>query len=218
MNIATVQRLLGLIVAMFSLTMLPPVFVSAYFGDESWLPFLQTFGILAVAGIALWLPVRRHERDLKLRDGFLIVALFWTVLSVAGALPFLLGDAPRLGFTDAVFESVAGITTTNATVLAGLDHLPRAVLWYRQQIQWLGGLGVIVLAVALFPVLGIGGMQLYKADSPGLTKDEKLTPRIAQTARLLSGVYALLTVARSEERRVGKECLYQCRSRWSPYH
>lgn len=195
MNIATVQRLLGLIVAMFSLTMLPPVVVSAYFGDDSWLAFLQTFAVLAVAGLALWLPVRRHERDLKLRDGFLIVALFWTVLSVAGALPFLLVDAPALGFTDAVFESVAGITTTNATVIAGLDHLPRAVLWYRQQIQWLGGLGVIVLAVALFPVLGIGGMQLYKADAPGLVKDEKLTPRIWLTARALSGVYVLLTIA-----------------------
>ena len=195
MHFATVQRLLGLIVMMFSLTMLPPVGVSLYFDDGQWLPFAESFGMLLVAGLALWLPVHRSDRDLRLRDGFLVVALFWILLGVAGALPLLLGDAPALGFTDAVFESVAGITTTSESVLTGLDRLPKSVLWYRQQEQWLGGLGVIVLAVALYPVLGIGGMQLYKADAPGPVKDEKLTPRIAQTARALSGVYVLLTAA-----------------------
>jgi trk system potassium uptake protein len=195
MHFATVQRLLGLIVTMFSLTMLPPVAVSLYFADGEWLPFAQSFGILLVAGLALWLPVHRSDRDLRLRDGFLVVALFWILLGVAGALPLLLGDAPPLQFTDAAFESVAGITTTSASVITGLDHLPKSVLWYRQQEQWLGGLGIIVLAVALFPVLGIGGMQLYKADAPGPVKEEKLTPRIAQTARALSGVYVLLTAA-----------------------
>lgn len=195
MHFATVQRLLGLIVAMFSLTMLPPIAVSLYFEDGEWLPFAQSFGILLVVGLVLWLPVHRSDRDLRLRDGFMVVALFWILLGVAGAMPLLLGDAPPLRLTDAVFESVAGITTTSASVLTGLDHLPKSVLWYRQQEQWLGGLGVIVLAVALFPVLGIGGMQLYKADAPGPVKDEKLTPRIAQTARALSGVYVLLTAA-----------------------
>ena len=195
MHFATVQRILGIILTMFGLTMLPPVGVSLYFGDGQWLPFVQSFAILSVAGLALWLPVYRLDRDLRLREGFLVVALFWIVLGVAGALPLLLGDAPLLQFTDAAFESVAGITTTSASILSGLDHLPKSVLWYRQQEQWLGGLGVIVLAVALFPVLGIGGMQLYKADAPGPVKDEKLTPRIAQTARALSGVYVLLTAA-----------------------
>ena len=190
-----VQRILGLIVTMFSLTMLPPVVVSLYFDDGRWLPFAQSFGILLAAGLLLWLPVHRIERDLRLRDGFLLVALFWIVLGVAGALPLLLGDTPRLGFTDAVFESVAGITTTNVGVITGLDALPKSLLWYRQQEQWLGGIGVVVLAVALFPVLGIGGMQLYKADAPGLVKDEKLTPRITQTARALGGIYVLLTAA-----------------------
>ena len=195
MQFATIQRTLGLIVTLFSLTMLPPVAVALYFGDDRWLPFVESFGILLVAGLGLWLPVHRVERDLRLRDGFLVVALFWSLLGVAGALPLLLGEAPRLGFTDAVFESVAGITTTSASVITGLDALPKAVLWYRQQEQWLGGIGVTVLAVALFPVLGIGGMQLYKADAPGPVKDEKLTPRIAQTARALWGVYVLLTAA-----------------------
>ncbi|MCX7057528.1 MAG: potassium transporter [Proteobacteria bacterium] len=195
MHLTLVQRILGLVVTMYSLTMLPPIGVSLYYGDPLWLPFLQSFAILVVAGLALWLPVRNVERDLRLRDGFVVVALFWVLLSLAGALPLLLGDRPQLGFTDAVFESVAGITTTSASVITGLDSLPRSLLWYRQQEQWLGGIGVIVLAVALFPVLGIGGMQLYKGDTPGPVKDEKLTPRIAQTARALSGVYALLTIA-----------------------
>jgi trk system potassium uptake protein len=195
MQFATVQRVLGLIITMFSLTMLPPAAVSLYFADGRALLFAESFGILLAAGLALWLPVHRVERDLRLRDGFLVVALFWILLGVAGALPLLLGDAPRLAFTDAVFESVAGITTTSASVITGLDGLPKSVLWYRQQEQWLGGIGVIVLAVALFPVLGIGGMQLYKAEAPGPVKDEKLTPRIAQTARALWGVYVLLTGA-----------------------
>ncbi|MBS0394970.1 MAG: potassium transporter [Proteobacteria bacterium] len=195
MHFATVQRILGLVITMFSLTMLPPVVVSLLFGDGQWAPFVESFGILLAAGLALWLPVHRIDRDLRLRDGFLVVALFWILLGVAGALPLILGEAPRLGFTDAAFESVAGITTTSASVITGLDHLPRSVLWYRQQEQWLGGIGVIVLAVALFPVLGVGGMQLYKADTPGPVKDERLTPRLAQTARALGGVYLLMTAA-----------------------
>ncbi|HXQ30763.1 MAG TPA: TrkH family potassium uptake protein [Steroidobacteraceae bacterium] len=195
MHVSVVQRLLGLVLTMFSLTMLPPVAVSLGYADGQWQPFMRSFGILLVIGLALWLPVRRVERDLRLRDGFLVVALFWIVLAVAGAAPLLLGDRPHLAFTDAVFEAASGITTTSATVLDGLDRLPKSVLWYRQQLQWLGGVGIIVLAVALFPVLGIGGMQLYKSETPGPVKEEKLTPRLTQTARALWGVYALLTAA-----------------------
>jgi trk system potassium uptake protein len=195
MHASIVQRLLGLVVTMFSLTMLPPVAVSLAYDDGQWQPFLLAFAILLAIGLVMWLPVRTVERDLRLRDGFLVVALFWIVLTVAGAAPLLFGDRPQLGFTDAVFESTSGITTTSATVLSGLDRLPKSVLWYRQQLQWLGGVGVIVLAVALFPVLGIGGMQLYKSETPGPVKDEKLTPRLTQTARALWGVYALLTAA-----------------------
>ncbi len=195
MHYLLVQRILGLIVVLFSLTMLPPIVVSLHFDDGHWLPFLQSFALIFVAGLLMWLPARRVERDMRLRDGFLVVALFWVVLGVAGATPLLLTDSPRLGFTAAVFESVSGYTTTGATVITGLDVLPRSILWYRQQMQWFGGIGVIVLAVALFPVLGIGGMQLYKSDAPGPVKEEKLTPRIMQTAKALGGVYALLTAA-----------------------
>lgn len=195
MSFAMVLRILGLITIVFSATMLPPVVVSFLFRDGHWLPFVEAFAIVLVAGLAMWLPVRHVDRDLRLRDGFLVVALFWSVLGLAGATPLLLSDVPDLSFTDAVFEAVSGFTTTGTTVIAGLDHLPPSILWYRQQIQWLGGVGIVVLAVALFPVLGIGGMQLYKAEMPGPVKDEKLTPRITQTAKALWGVYVLLTAA-----------------------
>jgi len=195
MHYLLVQRVLGLMLVLFSLTMLPPVAVSLHFDDGHWLPFVESFALILAAGLLLWLPVQRVERDMRLRDGFLAVALFWILLGVAGALPLLLTDLPRLGFTAAVFESVSGFTTTGATVITGLDVLPKSILWYRQQIQWLGGISVIVLAVALFPVLGIGGMQIYRSDAPGPVKEEKLTPRITQTAKALGGVYALLTGA-----------------------
>jgi len=175
--------------------MVPPMIVAAAFQESSWLPFLESLGILLGIGLAAWLPVCRVQRDLRLRDGFLILAIFWPLLGLCSALPLLIGETPGLGFTDAVFEAVAGITTTNASVLAHLGHLPQAFLWYRQQLQWLGGIGVVVLAIALFPVLGIGGMQLYKGDTPGPMKDERLSPRITQTARSLWGIYLLLTAA-----------------------
>jgi trk system potassium uptake protein TrkH len=193
MNLLMVQRILGLMLLLFSLTMLPPIGVALYYGDGHWHPFLSAFFIVAVVGLALWLPVRHVRRDLRLRDGFLVVAVFWLFLGFAGATPLLISDVPALSFTDAVFEAVSGFTTTGATVIVGLDELPRSILYYRQQIQWLGGMGIIVLAVALLPVLGIGGMSLYKAETPGPFKDQKLTPRITQTAKALWTIYASLT-------------------------
>jgi trk system potassium uptake protein TrkH len=194
MNLPMVQRILGLMLVIFSLTMLPPIAVAFYYGDGHWHPFLSAFFIVAVIGLSLWLPVRHVRRDLRLRDGFLVVAVFWLFLGFAGATPLLISDVPALSFTDAVFEAVSGFTTTGATVILGLDELPKSILYYRQQIQWLGGMGIIVLAVALLPVLGIGGMSLYKAETPGPFKDQKLTPRITQTAKALWTIYASLTV------------------------
>ena len=195
MNLSMVLRILGLMLMIFSLSMLPPVAVSFVFADGHHTPFVYAFLIVASLGLALWLPVRKVRRDLRLRDGFLVVALFWVFLGLAGATPLLISDVPELSFTDAVFEAVSGFTTTGATVIVGLDELPKSILYYRQQIQWLGGMGIIVLAVALLPVLGIGGMSLYKAETPGPVKDEKLTPRIAHTAKALWLVYLTLTVA-----------------------
>ncbi len=188
-----IQRILGLMLTLFSVTMLPPALVALGYGDGQADVFVASFAIIAATGLLLWLPARSQRRDLRLRDGFLIVALFWVCLGLAGAVPLLLTEAPAMNFTDAVFEAVSGVTTTGATVITGLDALPRSILYYRQQIQWLGGIGIIVLAVALLPMLGIGGMQLYRAETPGPVKDQKLTPRIAQTAKALWAVYVLLT-------------------------
>ena len=121
--------------------------------------------------------------------------LFWAVLGLFGAFPFMLADDPGLSFVDAVFESLSGLTTTGATVITGIDYLPESILFYRQQLQWLGGMGIIVLAVAILPMLGIGGMQLYRAETPGPVKDSKLTPRITETAKALWYIYLSLTIA-----------------------
>jgi len=194
MNWTVVQRILGLLLMMFSLTMLPPVLFSVYYNDHSWLPFVEGFAITLVAGFVCWLPVHGSKKDLRLRDGFLVVAAFWTVLGTAGAAPLYFSDVLSLSFTDAVFESMSGLTTTGATVLTGLDELPVSILYYRQQLQWLGGMGIIVLAVAVLPMLGVGGMQLYRAETPGPVKDTKLTPRITETAKALWYVYLAFTI------------------------
>ena len=131
---------------------------------------------------------------MRTRDGFVITVLFWLVLGLVGSLPFLMMEAPSLSVTDAIFESMSGLTTTGATILTGLDNMPRSILFYRQQIQWFGGMGIIVLAVAIMPMLGIGGMQLYRTETPGPVKDSKLTPRIKETAKALWMLYVALTV------------------------
>ena len=194
MNWTVVQRILGLLLMMFSLTMLPPILFSLYYNDHSWLPFVEGFAITLVSGLVCWFPVHRSKKDLRLRDGFLVVAAFWTVLGTFGAAPLYFSDSLGLSFTDAVFESMSGLTTTGATVLTGLDELPLSILYYRQQLQWLGGMGIIVLADAVLPMLGVGGMQLYRAETPGPVKDTKLTPRITETAKALWYVYLAFTI------------------------
>ena len=195
MNWTVVQRILGLLLMMFSVTMLPPIIIDFIFDEQSWLPFVEGFGLTLAAGLLLWLPVHRSRKDLRLRDGFLVVAAFWTVLGTFGAAPLYFADALSLSLTDAIFESMSGLTTTGATIMTGLDDLPRAILYYRQQLQWLGGMGIIVLAVAVLPMLGVGGMQLYRAETPGPVKDTKLTPRITETAKALWYVYLTFTTA-----------------------
>lgn len=194
MNFLTVQRILGQLLMLFSVTMLPPVGVSLYYGDGHWQPFFDSFGGMLVVGALIWWPARKAHRELRVRDGFLVVSMFWIVLSLAGAVPLLISDRPDLDLTDAVFEAVAGFTTTGATVLVGIEELPISILYFRQQIQWLGGIGIVVLAVALLPMLGVGGMQLLKAESPRPAKDVRLTPRITETAKALWVIYVTLTV------------------------
>ncbi len=194
MQFAAVQRILGLLLMVFSITMLPPVAVSWWFQDVATRPFVTAFLLILGMGLVLFLPVARRRRDLRLRDGFVVVVLFWVVLGLSGAVPFILSDNPRMSLTDSVFESVSGLTTTGATVITGIDDLPPSILYYRQQLQWLGGMGIIVLAVAILPMLGIGGMQLYRAETPGPVKNDKLTPRITETAKALWYIYLGLTL------------------------
>ena len=194
MNWTVVQRILGLLLMVFSLTMLPPIIISLIFKEASWLPFVEGFALTFAAGLICWLPVHRSRKDLRLRDGFLIVAAFWSVLGTFGAAPLYFADTLSLSLTEAIFESISGLTTTGATVLTGLDELPKSILYYRQQLQWLGGMGIIVLAVAVLPMLGVGGMQLYRAEAPGPVKDTKLTPRITETAKALWYVYVAFTI------------------------
>lgn len=195
MQLLVIQRILGLLLVTFSSTLLPPIMVELYYQDGATLPFIEAFILTLVGGILLYLPVKNQKKELRLRDGFLVVVLFWTVLGVFGGLPFLLSDLSTLSVTDAVFESISGLTTTGATIIVGLDRLPHSLLFYRQELQWLGGMGIIVLAVAVLPMLGIGGMQLFRAETPGLVKDNKLTPRITETAKALWFIYLALTVA-----------------------
>lgn len=195
MHFSMIARILGILLMLFSLTMLPTILVSMWYHDGATEAFVTAMVMIFGIGFTSWLPVRQVRQELRTRDGFLIAALFWLTLGLAGTLPFMIADKPGLSFADAFFESLSGWTTTGATVMTGLEFLPKSILWYRQQLQWLGGMGIIVLAVAILPMLGIGGMQLYRAEMPGPMKDTKLTPRIAETAKALWYVYAGLTLS-----------------------
>lgn len=194
MHFSITQRIFGLLLMVFSLTMLPPIMVGWLMGDPELSPFWWSGGILLGLGAALWFPVRQARATLRTRDGFLIVTLIWVVLSLTGGLPFVFSDAVSASWTDAVFETASGLTTTGATVFIGLDSFPRSILFWRTELHWLGGMGIIVLAVAILPMLGVGGMQIYKAEAPGPVKDAKLEPRIAETAKLLWYTYLVLTI------------------------
>ncbi|MBE8167400.1 MAG: potassium transporter [Shewanella sp.] len=195
MQYRTIIRITGLLMGLFSMTMLPPALVAILYNDGGGIAFFQAFVVSLFLGFSLWYPNRQYRAELRTREGFLIVVMFWTVLGSIGALPFVFANEPQMSWTDSFFESFSALTTTGATVITGLDHLPKAILFYRHLLQWLGGMGIIVLAVAILPVLGIGGMQLYRAEIPGPVKDSKMTPRIAETAKALWYIYFLLTLS-----------------------
>jgi trk system potassium uptake protein TrkH len=193
MKFASTQKVIGFFLIASSLMMLPPILVSLYYNDGTYQLFLDSAGIFLLLGLPVYLPVRHEKRELRLRDGFLVVTCSWLAVILVGALPFMLLDSPDISFLDAVFESASGFTTTGATIINNVDALPRAILFYRMETQWLGGMGIIVLAVAILPMLRIGGMQLYRAEIPGPVKDSKLTPRITQTAKALWLIYLGIT-------------------------
>lgn len=195
MQILLAQKVLGFLLMLFSLVMLVPVLLGFALDSTSDISRAFLFAFLATAGsgLLLWAPVYRYRAEMRTRDGFLVVVLFWLVLSSFGSLPFYLVDELALSWIDSVFESTSGLTTTGATVFHGLDAMPPAILLYRHMLQWLGGLGIIILAIAIVPMLGVGGMQLYRAETPGPIKGNKLTPRIAETAKALWYLYTALT-------------------------
>ncbi len=189
-----VLNVLGYVLTMFAAALLVPLAFAAIGDDGAQRAFNIALFVTAGSGVALILATRRFRRELQIRDGFLLVTLVWTVLPAFATLPLLL-RLPDLSFTDAYFEAMSGLTATGATVLSGLDQLPRSINVWRTLLQWIGGMGVLVLMVAILPALGVGGAQAFKAETAGPMKETKLTPRIADTAKALYAIYFSLSFA-----------------------
>lgn len=190
MAIKPLINLFSILVMLFSFSLLAPFAVSLVYKDSASNIFLLTFLIIFIPSVFSWYFTRNAQEEMGVKDGFIIITLFWVVLSAAGSIPFALSG---MSLIDSFFESMSGITTTGATVIKGLDLMPESILFYRQLLQWMGGMGLIVLAIAVMPLLGIGGGQLYKTEIPGALSDQKLTPRIKETAQALWAIYLALT-------------------------
>ena len=189
-------RILGTLLMLFSFAQIFPGFLAYFFEEREFVyNFIVTGFVTFLIGCFLFFLASEKNGDLRTKDGFIITVFFWTVLGFFGSIPFYLAELEGVSYIDSLFESISGLTTTGATVLVGLDDMPKSLLFYRQLLQWLGGMGIIVLAVAVLPLLGVGGMQLYKAETPGPLKDSKLTPRITETAKALWFVYLSMTIS-----------------------
>ena len=193
-----VLRVLGMLMVMFALSMLLPFAVSWFADDGIWRIYPWAIGITAAVGLSLWVGLDHFRRELQPRHGVILVTLVWVVLPLCAMLPLVLGLGHvglSISFTHAYFEAVSGLTTTGATVLTGLDALPVSINVWRTFLQWLGGMGILILAVAILPLLGVGGAQLFRAEAAGPIKDTKLTPRVTETAKGLWGVYGVFSLA-----------------------
>ena len=197
MNYALIQKTIGMMILVFATILIIPLGVSISYNDGNTSSFIYSFIIIFLSGSLLFFPNRNNTFDsnIKIKEGFLIVVFFWILLSFFGSFPFIFDMNLSMSFVDAFFESVSGWTTTGATIISNLDDLSPSILIYRQLLQWLGGMGIVVLALAVLPMLGVGGMQLYKAESGGPIKDNKISPRIAETAQNLWKVYLGLTLS-----------------------
>ncbi|MDA8957712.1 TrkH family potassium uptake protein [Gammaproteobacteria bacterium] len=191
MALKPIINLFSVLVMLFSASLLAPISISFIFKDGAEQVFITTLVVAFVPAFLAWLLTRKSKEEMGVKDGFVIITLFWVVLSFVGSIPFTLSG---MSFIDSFFESMSGITTTGATVISGLDLLPESILFYRQMLQWMGGMGLIVLAIAVMPLLGIGGGQLFKTEIPGALSDQKLTPRIKETAQALWLIYLTLTL------------------------
>ena len=190
----TVIHALGMMLVMFSITYILPICTSLIYQDGTLIDFALAMVMTFAVGCLMWMLTRHNKGELSIRHGYLLVVMMWTAIPAFATLPLLL-LINGLSFTDAYFETMSGLTTTGATVLTRLDALPPAINLWRHELIWLGGMGIIVLAVAILPLLGVGGRQLYKAETPGPMKNSTLTPRITETARNLWLVYFFITLA-----------------------
>ncbi len=186
-------HVLGLVIGVFGLSMLLPLVVSQILHDHARLAYDEAVLSTIGSGALMWLIGRGSRRELKIRDGILLVVLIWSLTPIYAAMPLMI-YMPHLSFTDAYFETMSGLTTTGATTLSGLDQLPISINLWRAQLHWIGGLGVIVLVVAVLPLLGVGGRQMLKSETPGPMKDDKITPRVTETAKGLWAVYIMMTL------------------------
>ena len=191
MNPKSILNLFSVLVLFFSFSYIFPIVVSIIFNDGALHIFVKTLIAISLIGIIGLAATRNINNELSQKDGFVIIVMFWVVLSVAGSIPFYLSG---MSIIDSFFESMSGITTTGATVISNIDTLPESVLFYRQMLQWMGGMGLIVLAIAVMPLLGIGGGQIYKTEIPGAMGEQRLTPRIKETAQALWSIYLGLTI------------------------
>jgi trk system potassium uptake protein TrkH len=193
-----VLRVLGMLVMIFASTLLLPMAVSWWTRDGIWFVYLMSMGATVSLGAWLWWTFRVFRRELQPRHGVMLVSLVWLLLPLSAALPLMLAGhylGRPMTFTHAFFEAMSGLTTTGSTVMSGLDALPMSVNMWRTFLQWVGGMGILILAVAVLPLLGVGGSQLFKAEAAGPVKDAKLTPRMTGTAKGLWGVYAVFSLA-----------------------
>lgn len=190
---STILRIIGLLQIISSLIMIPPILIGLYYNDGDIKPFIHGFFYLFLFGTFLLITFRKARAELKIKSGFIVVGISWLILGSSGAIPLYLSHSLDLTVVDAVFESISALTTTGATIITHIDELPHSILFYRQLLQWLGGMGIIVLAIAILPMLRIGGMQMFKAETPGPMKDQKLTPRITETAKTLWYLYLGIT-------------------------
>jgi trk system potassium uptake protein len=195
MRLIPIVHLCSVLLILYSLSMFGPILVNVWYEDGDFSGFFITFVLAFSTGITGWQFTRRSNTKLSSRDGFLVVVLFWLVFSVVSALPFILDKFVNASITDAFFESISGITTTGGTIVPHVDTLPHAILFYRAQLNFLGGLGIIVLALAILPLLGVGGSKIYQSESVGPLREDKLSPRLADTAKQLWMVYSGLAIA-----------------------
>ena len=191
MNPKSILNLFSVLILFFSFSFVFPIFISIIFNDDAFYIFLKTFISISLVGVVGLILTRNINNELSQKDGFVIIVMFWVVLCFAGSIPFYLSG---MSIIDSFFESMSGITTTGATVISNIDVLPESILFYRQMLQWMGGMGLIVLAIAVMPLLGIGGGQIYKTEIPGAMGEQRLTPRIKETAQALWSIYLGLTI------------------------